>query len=138
MDKIKPNQGNENQRRVYNTLKSHPQLAEDLAKILDKAYNDLLDKLYARLDQEAIKEGLPLQGDTDFNLIADFLTVNMEEYMAWPNLISTGNQPYEDWGNDEKESFIREISAIEKGYWDGDPETGELCKYDCFGNKQSK
>lgn len=137
MDEIKQNQGNENRRKIYYLLKSHPELAKDLALIFEEAYDKLLDSLYARCDEEAEKEGLPTSSDgySDFSMLQDFLTETMEEDMAWPNLIATGNQMYEEWDEDDKEQFIRELSAINEPYWENDPETGESHKYDCFGNR---
>lgn len=137
MDEIKQNQGTENRRKVYSLLKNHPELAKDLALIMEEAYDKLLDALYARCDEEARKEGLPSsdEANTDFSMLQDFLTENMEEDMLWPNLIASGNQMYEDWEEDDKERFIRELSAIDQPYWKDDPETGKPQKYDCFGNK---
>lgn len=137
MESIKLNQGTENRRKVYYLLKNHPELAKDLALIMEEAYDKLLDALYARCDEEAKKEGLPPLDEayTDFSMLQDFLTEIMEEDMDWPNLIASGNQVYEDWEEDDKEQFIRELSSINEPYWAEDPETGKLQKYDCFGNK---
>lgn len=139
MDEIKQNQGTENRRKIYFLLKNHPELAKDLALIMEEAYDKLLDALYARCDEEAKKEGLPPseEANTDFSMLQDFLTTIMEEDMAWPNLVASGNQMYEDWEEDDKEQFIRELSAINQPYWTTD-ENGVWYECDCYGNKTGK
>lgn len=125
MDIIKENQGTKEQRKVYNLLKANPELADQLLKLFEDAYDQLMDG-YIEIVQDFIK-GNPSEEDTA-NLLADFLCGTMEEDMDWPNLIALDYQKA-IITETQREAWIQEISSINKGYW----EDGH--KFDKFGNQ---
>lgn len=138
MDKIKENQGTQNQRKVYNFLKANPELADQLLKLFENAYDKLMDD-YIAIVQGFIKDN-PKEEDLA-NLLADFLCGIMEENMLWPNLEALDHEMinYQDGETpteEQRESWIQEISAINKGWW-GSDSNGNAIKYDAFGNPVS-
>lgn len=133
MDTIKDNQGTPNRRKVYNFLKANPELADKLLKLFDQTYDQLQNQMYAIIqehtkdkDQETISAGY---------LLGDFFCETMEEDMGWPNLTALNNElPSNPITEKERELWIREISLIEKDYWEDGPD-GESHKYDKLGNQ---
>lgn len=135
MDTIKPNQGTPKRREVYNLLKANPELADQLLKLFDDAYNQLMDG-YEKITNDFLKSH-PEFGDgySPVSTLQDFLCETMEDGMQWPNLTAL---PYKVPNNpiteEEREAWIREISSIDCDYW-AKGQDGKCHKFDKFGNQ---
>lgn len=136
---IQPNQGTPKRRAVYNLLKANPELADQLLKLFEDTYDQLMDG-YIKITMDFAKDK-PNEVKSLISDIQDHLCITMEEDMGWINLKALN---YETIKNNEdglpteeqRESWIRELSKIEESYWDTvTTETGKkLVQYDALGN----
>lgn len=136
MDTIKPNQGTPEQRRMYNFLKANPELADQLLKLFENAYDKLMAD-YIQITNDYLESHRETVEGSNISRLQDFLCETMEENMAWPNLNALNHEMinYQDGEiptEEQREAWIQEISAINQGWWGSDP-NGNAVKYDAFG-----